>query len=229
MKILTNIYQYPTLKRNDSPNGRTYNTPLDDVALPSVTTILSATKSAEDKKKLDDWRKKVGEEEATKIVNESTYIGEHLHKNLENYMLGISDRTGPLISKIMTDIIINNGLTHVDEVWGIEASLYYPGLYAGTSDLIGVHKSLPSIMDFKNSRKNKKKEWITEYKLQLAAYSEAHNKLFNTNIKGGIIMMATRDLTYLEFEITGKEFQDSCDEWHRRVEKYYNMKLKDNG
>lgn len=224
MKKITHKYQYPTLIRNDSPNGRTYQPHGIDVHLPSVTTILSATKDDADKKVLENWKKKVGDEEAEKIVNEAIYIGENLHKNLENYMLGNDERSGPLISKIMTDMIIKSGLCHVDEVWGIEASLYYPELYAGTTDLVGIFKGMPCIMDFKNSRKNKKKEWVNDYKLQLAAYAEAHDQLFNTNIKGGVIMMATRDLTYLEFEFVGKEFQDARDEWHRRVDKFYAMK-----
>ena len=221
MKILTDKHKYPTLVRHDSPNGRTYQVNGEGAYLPSVTTILSATKSAKDKKTLDDWRIKVGEEEATRIVNESTNIGTHLHQNLENHIRGIPDRAGPLISKIMTDMIIKKGLCNVNEVWGIEASVYYPDLYAGTADLIGVHNGNPCIIDFKNSKKNKKKEWITDYKVQLAAYALAHNAIFNTNIKGGVIMMATRDLTYLEFDIQGSEFQESCDDWNRRVDLYY--------
>lgn len=221
MKILTDLYEYPTLIRNDSPNGRTYQLDEDGDHLPSVTTILSKTMEKSKSKKLDEWRAKIGDEEADRIVAESCHIGEHLHKNMENHLLGIQETTGPLISKIMANLIIKQAIPKVNEVWGIEASLYYPELYAGTTDLVGVFNGMPCIMDFKNSKKAKKKEYIEDYILQLAAYAQAHNKVYNTNIEGGVIMMATRDLKYIEFEITGLEFEDACDKWSRRVEKFY--------
>lgn len=207
--------------RTDAPEGRYYQTEENGRKLPSVTTILSKTKPADSTKKLDDWKKRVGETEADEIVKESVYIGEHLHKNLENHLLGIQEQTGPLISKIMTSVVVKHGIKNIDEVWGIEAPLYYPDLYAGTSDLIGVFKGIPCIMDFKNSRKTKKKEWIEDYTLQLAAYAMAHNKMHNTNIKDGVIMMVTRDLKYQEFEIFGSEFQTAMDKWNNRVEQFY--------
>ncbi len=224
MKILTDTYKYTKLLRTDAPEGRYYQVSKNSAKLPSVTTILSKTKPAADAKTLDDWRKRVGDEEADRIVAEAVNIGEHLHKNLENHILGISTRTGPMISKIMTEMVIKHGLKHVDEVWGVEAQMYHTKLYAGTTDLVGVYKGRPCIMDFKNSRKNKKREWIEDYTLQLAAYAEAHNSLYNTNIKDGVIMMATRDLKYLEFDIFGKEFQTAKDTWNRRVEQYHKMK-----
>jgi ATP-dependent exoDNAse (exonuclease V) beta subunit len=222
MKILTNTYNYTPLLRTDAPEGRYYQVSKNGVKLPSVTTILSKTQPADKAKTLENWRNRVGDEEADKIVAEAVLIGEHLHKNLENHILGVPDRTGPMISKIMTELVIKQGLKHVNEVWGVEAQLHHTTLYAGTTDLVGVYKDKPCIMDFKNSRKTKKREWIEDYTLQLAAYAEAHNQLYNTNIKDGVIMMATRDLKYLEFEIFGKEFQTARDTWLRRVEQYHN-------
>lgn len=225
MKILTDQFKYKELLRTDHELGRYYQIDSNGRRLPSVTTILSKTAPEHKTKKLDEWRNKVGHEEAERITNESIHIGEHLHKNLENHILGTGVTSGPLISKVMAKLIINQGLCNVKEVWGIEAPLYYPDLYAGTTDLVGVYDYqgtyTPCIMDFKNSRKTKKKEWIEDYILQLAAYATAHNKVYNTNIKGGVIMMATRDLKYLKFEIVGKEFQDACDDWERRVEQFY--------
>jgi genome maintenance exonuclease 1 len=225
MKILTENFKHPTLIRTDHEAGRFYQVDGKGSKLPSVTTMLSKTAPADKTKKLDDWRLKVGDEEADRIVKESVLIGEHLHKNLENHMLGKPERTGPMISKVMTNLIIKHGLCHVDEVWGIETPLYYPDLYAGTSDLVGVYRHdgtlLPCIMDFKNSKKHKKKEWIEDYILQLAAYATAHDKIHDTNIKGGVIMMATRDLKYLTFEIVGKEFEEAREKWYRRVDQFY--------
>ena len=120
-------------------------------------------------------------------------------------------------------MIIENGLKHVDEVWAMEQSLYFPGLYSGTTDLVGVFKGSPSVMDYKQTNKPKKEEWIDDYKMQLVAYILAHNEVYGTNIEQGVLFMVDRESNYQTFIIEGAEFKHYSDLWLQRVEQYYKL------
>jgi genome maintenance exonuclease 1 len=211
-------FDYKPLQRVDHPSGRRYIVG-EGRALPSVTTILSKTK---DMTFLKEWRANVGEAEATRITTEAAGIGTSMHNNLEKYILG-KEMAGNLISQILASVIIKEGLTKVNEIWGIEVGLYSTELYAGTTDLVGVHNGSPAIMDFKNSRAAKKKEWIEDYFMQLAAYALSHNEMYGTNIKKGVIMLATRDAKYQEFIIEGDEFTHYETMWANKVCSYYDQ------
>ena len=187
--------------------------------LPSVTTILSKMK---DMTHLNEWRAAVGEEKAKKITTEASGLGNGMHKNLENYILG-EPMSGTFMAKALANVIIKNGLSKVDEVWGTEVSLYSPELYAGTTDLTGLHSGIPSIMDFKNSLNDKKREWIEDYFMQLAAYALSHNEMYGTDIKRGVVMIATRDAKYQEFIIEGDEFTHYETMWANKVCAYYDQ------
>jgi len=215
--ILTHPYTYKDLSRVDGAHGRCYNVGTDR-PLPSVTTILSST---EDKSFLVEWRQRVGDAEADRVVEAATRIGNGLHDNLEQYILTNKEPTGNYLTKTLTNLVIKNGLSKVDEVWGTEVPLYCTELYAGTTDLVGVHEGTPAIMDFKNSSKDKKKEYIESYFLQLAAYAEAHNSMFGTAIKKGVIMMACHSGNYAEFIIEGDEFAHYVELWYNRVFAFY--------
>lgn len=215
MRILQK-FNYQPLKRIDTGNGRRYIVG-EDRPLPSVTTILSKTK---DLTHIKEWVNRVGEVEANRIKTEASGLGNGMHKNLENYILG-EEMQGTFMAKALANVIIKNGLSKVDEVWGTEVSLYSSGLYAGTTDLIGVHQGIPSIMDFKNSLKDKKKEWIEDYFMQLAAYSLAHNEMYGTEINRGVVMIATRDAKYQEFIIEGDEFTHYETMWANKLCVYY--------
>ena len=150
-------YPYGELARVTKNHKRHYETP-DGRQVPSVTTVLSATK---DMTHLHAWRKRIGAEKAQQITTESANIGTVMHRSLEKHVKG-EDRTpgSNLIQQKahkMANVIIDNGLNDVSEVWGSEVSLYYPELYAGTTDLVGVYKGHPAIMDFKQARRLKKK------------------------------------------------------------------------
>ena len=215
-------YKYEKLTRIDGPS-RLYATP-DGSRVPSVTTILSATA---DKTALVEWRKRVGDAEATRISTESAGLGTLVHKHVENFIEGIERPPGStpihVLARSMSDMIINNGLPGVDEVWGMEASLYYPGLYAGTTDLCGVYKGVPSIMDHKTAKKMKKPEWMQDYFIQTTAYALAHNEVHGTDIKQGVLFMADREGAYNTFIIEGAEFKHYSDLWLQRVEQYYKL------
>lgn len=214
------LYNYKKLERVEQNNTRFYDTQ-DGNLLPSVTTILSAGK---DDTFLKEWRERIGDAEADRITDEAANIGTHMHNNIEKYLLGNPVRTGPLISKMFADTIIKKGLKNVTELWGIEAMLYYPGLYAGTTDSVGKWKDRPAIIDYKNARRAKKDEWVEDYKIQICAYSEAHNALFGTDIKTGVIMLMTRDGQYQEFVIEGADYTKYKNKWFERVYDYYDKR-----
>lgn len=225
MKYLPNKYPYIELKRENLNGSRRYITP-DGNPVPSVTTILSATKSEESKQALNEWRKRLGEKRATEITTEAAGRGTRMHKWLENYIkTGYIGDPGSnpysIQSHKMAQSIITKGLVNCNEFWGTEVSLYFPLVYAGTTDLVGVHDNTECIMDHKQSNKFKKREWIEDYFLQLAAYATAHNEVHNTNIRKGVIFMCTADNVYQEFIIEGVEFDDYVNKWFKKLEEYY--------
>jgi len=207
-------------------NGkRQYATP-DGEKLPSVTTILDATKPEEAKKALNEWRKNVGAVRAQQITTEAASRGTRMHKWLENYVKnGSTGEPGSnpysIQSHKMAHSIIAQGLVKCNEYWGTEVPLYFPKIYAGTTDLVGVHDGEEAIMDHKQTNKLKKREWIGDYFIQLAAYANAHNEVHGTNIRKGVIFMCTADNVYQEFIIEGAEFDSWSDKWWARLEKYY--------
>lgn len=222
---IPNKYNYVPMSRVEIDGKRRYATP-DGEKLPSVTTILDATKSEESKKALMEWRKRVGAQKAQEITTEAAGRGTRMHKWLENYIkTGATGEPGSnpysLQSHTMAQTIISEGLIKCNEYWGTEVPLYYPKIYAGTTDLVGVHDGDEAIMDFKQSNKEKRREWIDDYFVQLAAYTNAHNEVHGTKICKGVIFMCTPDCTYQEFIIEGTEFQKYTDMWWKRVEEYY--------
>lgn len=215
--IINKLFDYKPLERVDTPAGRRYS--VNDKALPSVTTILDAVS---DKTHLVEWVNSIGEERANKIKNEASSLGTEIHTNLENYIFGKAI-SGSFMARALSTTLIKKALINVNEVWGSEIALHYKDLYAGTTDLVGVFKNSTAIMDFKNSTREKKKEWIESYFLQLSAYAIAHDEMYNTNIQSGVIMLVTRDSKYQEFVIEGQEFMDYKCKWSEKVTEYYNM------
>ena len=229
--MITHKFNYVPLARESLEGKRHYALP-DGSRVPSVTTILEKTKPAEAKQALQEWKKRVGEQRAQQITTEAANRGTRMHTYLERYVKNddIGDfPTNPYAqpSWCMAAEVILKGLCHADEFWGSEVPLYYSGLYAGTTDLVGVWKGQPAIMDFKQSNKLKKREWIDDYFLQLAAYAAAHNDTHGTDIKTGVILMCVKPATehedpvYQEFVLEPKDFDYWSDQWMRRVELYY--------
>ena len=222
---LPNKYPYKELTRESVNGSRKYVTP-DGSRLPSVTTILDATKPEEKKKALLEWRKRVGETKAREITTEAAGRGTRMHKFLENHVkTGDTGLPGSnpysIQSHTMAKTIIDKGLINCQEFWGTEVSLYFPEVYAGTTDLVGVHDNNEAIMDHKQTNKPKKREWIDDYFLQLAAYALAHNEVWGTKIRKGVVFMCSADNQYQEFIIEGKDFDFYVDKWYERLEQYY--------
>ncbi len=218
-------FNYQPIKRIDTPEGRRYATP-DGQKLPSVTTVLSATTPKEKIEKLNEWRNRVGHKQAQAITTEAAGRGTRMHKWLEDYIktgqIGVPGSNPYSIqSHKMAESIIYQGLSKCNEFWGTEVPLYFPGVYAGTTDLVGIHDGSEAIMDHKQTNKPKKKEWIDDYFIQLAAYATAHNEVHGTNIRKGVIFMCSADNIYQEFIIEGTEFDSWQNRWFQRLEQYY--------
>lgn len=215
--------QYKPCQQINDPvtRKRVYLTP-DGEKTPSVTTILSATK---DQTHLIEWRKRVGEENAAQITKEAAGIGTAMHNNLERFLAGLERQPGNNLVHVqankMANVIIEQGLKDVDEVWAMEQSLYFPGLYSGTTDLVAVYKGNPSVCDYKQTNKPKKAEWVEDYFLQLMAYILAHNEVYGTDIREGHVFMCSRDLQYQQFDLTPDNFNKYQDMWLSKVEDYY--------
>jgi len=193
--------------------------------LPSVTTVLGKTK---DQKFLQDWIAKKGAKEAERIKNVSSARGTAMHKFLEHYILGdgYDDLTGlGQEAKSMAEKVIEMGLAPVEEYHGSEVTMYYPGLYAGSTDLVCNHNGEDAIVDFKQSNRPKKKEWIEDYYLQIAAYAMAHDYVHGSSINKGVIMVCTPDLYYQEFVITGAELRQYKHKFLKRLDMYHELKF----
>ena len=215
-------YRYPKTVREMVEGQRHYI--LNNEKLPSVTTVLKHTESAEKRESLAAWRERVGEAEATRIVDSAGARGTAMHKILEKYILGEGYLDETSVGKEahnMATQVINSGLSNITEYYGTECTLYYPGLYAGQTDLVAIHKGEDAIIDFKQTNKPKKREWIEDYCLQLAAYAMAHNFIYKTKITKGVVMMCSKDNYYQEFVIEGAEFQKYKHNFLRRVDEYY--------
>lgn len=204
---------------------RVYVTP-DGERLPSVTTILGATK---DMTHLNEWKKRVGVENAARITKEAAGVGTAMHSNLERFVTGLERKPGNNLVHVkahsMADLIIQNGLSNVNEIWAMEQSLYFPGLYSGTTDLVGVFNGNPAVMDYKQTNKPKKEEWVEDYKIQLVAYILAHNEVYGTDIKEGHVFMCSQCLKYQQFDLWPSDFNKYQDMWLAKVEEFYTTGL----
>ena len=217
-------FEYPASIRSSIEGKRHYE--ITGQKLPSVTTILSATQSSEKKKKLEEWKKRVGTQQADRIRDVSAMRGTAMHTYLEGYILGENHLDLTSIGREaerMANVVIEKGLGDLGEVWGSEVTLYYPGLYAGATDVVGMYGGREAIIDFKQTNKPKQREWIDDYFTQLAAYAMAHNQVYDTKIQSGIILMCSKDCFFQKFEVHDEEFQGYMHQFLRRVDEYYKI------
>jgi genome maintenance exonuclease 1 len=215
--------QYKNCQQINDPvtRKRVYATP-DGEKLPSVTTILSATK---DMTAINEWKKRVGVEKANQITKEAAGVGTSMHGNLERFLAGLERQVGGNLvhdqAHKMADVIISEAIVDINEVWAMEQSLYFPGLYSGTTDLVAVYKGNPSVCDYKQTNKPKKAEWVDDYYMQLMAYILAHNEVYGTDIREGHVFMCSRDLQYQQFDLWPADFNKWQDAWLSKVEEYW--------
>ncbi len=222
--IVKSKYKYPTLERVDLETGRHY---LDsnNKPVPSVTTVLSGTSKSADG--LIQWRNRVGEEEAERIIKQSTDIGTAVHEAIENYLNGKSwdnfkESHDQLLAQKISDKFIKDGLKGITEIWGLEVGLLLDNLYAGTADCVGEYEGIPTLIDFKTAKKIKKREWIEDYFLQGCAYANAHNVMFGTKIEQIVILMVDRNAIFQEFIVRPTEFNLLTRKWKNRLIEFNN-------
>ena len=218
------LYKYPPCTSSTTDGVRMYD--VYGIPLPSVTTILQATQSQEKRESLRKWKERVGSEQAESIKQQAASRGTNMHRHLEKYILGEghADLTEEgKLAKTMADVIISKGLGDMSEVWGSEVTLHYPGLYAGQTDLVGTYDYEDSIVDFKQSNKMKRKEWVEDYFMQLAAYAMAHNTVYKTEITQGVILMCTPRGEFQKFQVKGKEFIKYQHQFIKKVDQYYKL------
>jgi len=214
-----NDFSYPEIFRLDSDTGRHYKVP-EFGTVPSVTTILDRTK---DKAKLEEWVKRVGAQEAERIKTEAAHVGTNMHKVLECLLgdepLILGQDWLALRGQYMALNLIQNYFSNINAVYGSEVALHYDGEYAGTTDLVAEYRGKLAIVDFKQSLRPKRHEWITDYYHQLAAYACAHDRMFGTKIDYAVILIAVQNPagTVQEFTTTGTEFEKYKAGWWQRV------------
>jgi len=215
-------FVYPKSSRSLVMGRRHYE--IGNDKLPSVTTILSQTQSEEKRKSLANWQARVGQHRADRIRDLSAMRGTSMHTYLEGYiknqrhldLTALGQEAGR-----MADVIIGSGLGELEEVWGTEVTIHYPGLYAGQTDVVGIYNGRESIIDFKQTNKPKQREWIEDYFIQLAAYAMAHNYVYGTKIQSGIILMCSKDCFFQKFEVSDKEFQGCMHAFLKKIDQYY--------
>ena len=218
-------YSYIQGKQLTDPGTGTRVYDIDGGRLPSVTTILGATAN---KQFLKDWIAKKGEQEAERIKNLSSNRGTAMHKFLENYITGVGYDDLTTIgqeAKPMANKIIEIGLAPVSEYYGSEVMLHYPGLYAGSTDLVCLHNGKETIVDFKQSNRPKKEEWIEDYYLQIAMYAMAHDYVYGSRIEQGVIMVCTPDLYYQEFKTEGADLRAWKHKALKRIDMYNELRF----
>ena len=220
-------YDYPTSSRATVDGIRRYL--LGEKKLPSVTSILDATKSEEDKAALANWRERTGQKEAEAITKAASSRGSQMHNYLESYLLGrenLSFFEENEQYKKMAKEIIDKGLTNrLEEIWGTECTLYYPEKYAGTADCVGVYEGKETIIDFKQSNKPKKAEYIDSWFLQTSAYSLAHNKVYGSKIKQVVILLCTKDNIFQRFIVEGERLINYENQFLEKVEQFYSQRM----
>ena len=220
---LNRRYNYVQATRSDDHGARTYD--VAGMKLPSVTTVLAKTK---DQTFIRKWKEKVGEERAEVIKNYSSARGTAMHKFLEKHVQGTGYDDMTVIgqeAKLMARKIIEVGLTPISEYYGSEVTIHYPGLYAGSTDLVCNHNDMETIVDFKQANKPKREEWIEDYYLQISAYAMAHDYMHKSNIEQGVILICTPDLYFQEFRFEGEQMRQYRHKFLERLNQYYGQNV----
>ena len=222
--MIKNKYTYPKLERVNTEIGRHY---LDatNKPVPSVTTVLSGTSKSKDG--LIQWRNRVGDEEADRVIKQSTDIGTAVHEAIEKFLNKESwndfgDTSDQIMAKNISHKFVNDALDGITEIWGLEVGLILDNLYAGTADCVGLYKNVPTLIDFKTAKKIKKRDWIEDYFLQGCAYANAHNVMFETDIQQIVILMVDRNLIFQEYIVRPTEFSYLTRKWKNRLIEFNN-------
>ncbi len=217
-------FEYPALHRVTFDTGeRYYVCPDSAKELPSVTTIISKTSD----KDFSEWEARVGAKKAAEERKYGTDLGTLVHDHMEKHILNEARPGGNNLIRVeakrMSDAMIEKGLGPIGEIWGLETPLYYPELFAGTTDIVGIYNGIESIMDFKTAKKMRKRSEIGDYAAQLGAYAICHDARYGTDIKQGVVLMVDRTLNFEAFVYDRAELAAGREDFLRRVEIYYDQ------
>ena len=189
----------------------------------SPSRILDRTS---DKSFLEKWRRKIGDEEADRIVQHSIAVGKSMHKYLEGKIknekgaLLLANDPNIAMATKFAKLIIKQGLKDkLQEVWGVEARVHFGDYYRGIADLIGVYEDEPCIVDFKQKRKSQLESYdsIKNYFTQMAAYGMAHNRMCKTKIRKGVVLIATHGNKFQKFVVEGDAWRKHCRDFLSRL------------
>jgi len=204
------MYDYNITKSviaQTSESQRVYFTP--DGNFPSVTTILGKTAN---NVWLQRWKDRVGEEEAARISKAATDRGEIVHKYLERFWDGSNSVYEDLqleepVTKKMILNLIDATKVGITKVWAQEIPVWSKQLrYAGRVDMFGEWKGVPSVIDFKTSKKKKQAKDIKDYFIQCTAYACAHNEMFGTDLKKIVVLITVENSEVQVFESVSLPF-----------------------
>lgn len=181
-------YDIPKLERITSPDGsRVYKTPSGN-AYPSVTTVTGLLK----KQSIMEWRKRVGEAEATRISTTAAKRGTRIHSLCESYLN--NEDTNPDIFDVMTFKSLQPYLNKIQDIHCLETPLYSDHLeVAGTVDCIAKYEGKVSVIDFKTSRRVKSRDDIHDYFMQCSAYAVAFEERTGVPVGNLVILMSVDD------------------------------------
>ncbi len=203
-------------ERQTVDGKRVYLTP-EGNHYPSITTILGS----QPKPGLVEWRERVGDEEANKIMREASTLGTAVHDLCERYLYNYELRSSN-DEAISVFNRLRFLLSNVDNIVGLEIPVYSDYLrVAGTTDCIADYNGVLSVIDFKTSRKPKKEEWIEDYYIQAFFYSSAFFEMTGCIPEQIVILIAVRD----SFEV--QVFKKSMSEIDGYIDKLINIMKKE--
>lgn len=187
-------HEFPQLKRIDSTGGRSYLTPTG-AAYPSVTSVMGLLKA----QSIQEWRKRVGEEEANRISARASKRGTSIHSLCEDYLKTGSASPNPFDHEMFTSL--RPFLDRIDNIHCLETQMYSHHLQvAGTVDCIAEFDGKLHVIDFKTSAKVKERDWIHDYFMQTSAYAVMFEELTGIPVARLLIVMGVDDNDPLVFQ-----------------------------
>lgn len=192
---------------------------------PGVTTVLSVTKPAEARQALQQWRKRIGAEAAQKISNKASSAGTRLHKQIARFLQGDPVEVPVDVTGYWESILPI--LESVDEALLVEGAVWHDDGYVGFPDAVMVYQGRICICDWKTSIKPKKLEWISDYCLQVAAYSKAFERVYEQTgieVEGALIAIALDNTPAQTFWLDRETVEHHWQAFQQRLDEYYRIR-----
>jgi hypothetical protein len=210
-------------------NGKQYYVDANGAKLPSVTTILNATKQQEDRERLLNWRQRVGVATANEISGTASRRGTGTHKQIQRYLEGKTSVCPDVILPYWQSI--EPILQEIDNVTLVEGTVFnYELGYAGIVDCVASFRGIPCICEWKTADKPKNSvERLYDYPLQIAAYCSAFNHSYqdyNIKLEHSLLAVAIPGIPAEVFWFDPKAMQTYIHEWEKRVAAFWRLSKK---